>query len=136
MRGAGRAACSERGGTSEYHRVLPSQGRQWLMKWLPSRAYDNNVFVVFSNGVGIDGPEVRPGCSMVLDPDGLVLAECTSLAAHEHAAATLRLSLLDHSLAASHVAARRPSLYAKVVESIEEVDTRTIRNRISGETIL
>ena len=25
------------------------KGRQWLMKWLPSRAYDNGVYVVFSN---------------------------------------------------------------------------------------
>ena len=30
------------------------KGRAWLMKWLPARAYDNAVYVVFSNPIGRD----------------------------------------------------------------------------------
>jgi len=30
------------------------KGRQWLMKWLPSRAYDNAVYLVFANPIGMD----------------------------------------------------------------------------------
>jgi predicted amidohydrolase len=28
------------------------KGREWLLRWLPSRAHDNGVFILFSNGVG------------------------------------------------------------------------------------
>ncbi len=44
------------------------KGRGWLMRWLPSRAHDNGLFLVFSNGVGIDDDEVRTGNAMILDP--------------------------------------------------------------------
>src|SRR5207247_7033403 len=37
------------------------KGRGWLMRWLPSRAHDNGMFLVFSNGVGEDSGEVRTG---------------------------------------------------------------------------
>ncbi len=37
-------------------------GREWLMRWLPARAHDNGMFVVFMrNGVGVDMDEVRTG---------------------------------------------------------------------------
>lgn len=29
------------------------KGRDWLMKWLPSRAYDNGAYIVFSNPIGM-----------------------------------------------------------------------------------
>ena len=54
------------------------QGREWLMKWLPSRAYDNAVYVVFSNPIGMDDDQLKNGCSMVIDPFGDVIAECRS----------------------------------------------------------
>src|SRR5205823_1709904 len=50
-------------------------GRGWLMRWLPSRAHDNGMFLVFSNGVGRDDDEVRTGGAMILDPYGEILAE-------------------------------------------------------------
>ena len=37
------------------------KGRGWLMKWLPARAHDNGLFIIFSNGVGVDGDEIRTG---------------------------------------------------------------------------
>ena len=45
-----------------------SKGREWLLRWMPSRAHDNGMFLIFSNGVGIDGDEVRTGNAMVLNP--------------------------------------------------------------------
>ena len=51
------------------------KGREWLMRWLPSRAHDNGLFILFSNGVGEDDGEVRTGNAMILDPYGRILAE-------------------------------------------------------------
>ena len=51
------------------------KGRGWLMRWLPSRAHDNGLFLLFSNGVGVDDDEIRTGNAMILDPYGRVLAE-------------------------------------------------------------
>jgi predicted amidohydrolase len=50
-------------------------GREWLMRWLPARAHDNGLFILFSNGIGQDDDEVRTGNAMILDPYGRVLAE-------------------------------------------------------------
>lgn len=114
--------------------ILGPKGREWILKWLPSRAYDNNVYTVFTNGVGIDGPEVRPGCTMILDPEGMVIAETTE-AADAMIVATVRKSARQGTLAGSHVLARRPSLYGKLAEPMPERSTREIRNSVSGETI-
>ncbi|MCU1234235.1 MAG: Carbon-nitrogen hydrolase, partial [Candidatus Solibacter sp.] len=46
--------------------ILGDKGRGWLMRWLPSRAHDNGMFVVFANGVGVDDDEIRTGNSMIL----------------------------------------------------------------------
>jgi predicted amidohydrolase len=114
--------------------ILGPKGREWLLKWLPSRSYDNNVYTVFTNGIGIDGPEVRPGCSMIIDPEGMVIAETTE-AADAMIMATVRRSARHGTLAGSHVLARRPSLYGKIAEPVPERSTREIRNAVSGETI-
>jgi hypothetical protein len=37
------------------------KGRGWLMRWLPSRAHDNGMFLLFSNGIGLDDDEIRTG---------------------------------------------------------------------------
>ncbi len=55
------------------------KGRSWLMKWLPARAYDNGVFAVFSNAIGMDDDQLKNGLSMILDPFGEVMAECRTL---------------------------------------------------------
>ena len=51
------------------------KGRAWLMRWLPSRAHDNGLFLVFSNGVGVDDDEIRTGNATIFDPYGRILAE-------------------------------------------------------------
>ena len=30
------------------------KGRGWLMRWLPARAHDNGLFLIYSNGIGVD----------------------------------------------------------------------------------
>jgi predicted amidohydrolase len=46
------------------------KGRDWLMKWLPARAYDNAIYAVFSNPIGMDDDQLKNGCSMIVDPFG------------------------------------------------------------------
>jgi len=103
------------------------KGRGWLMRWLPSRAHDNGLFVVFSNGVGIDDDEVRTGNAMILDPYGRVLAE-TWKADEDMVVADLDASLLEHSTGRRWISTRRPELYAPLTVSTgKERDTRSVR---------
>ena len=51
------------------------KGRQWLMRWLPARAFDNGIYIAFSNAIGMDGNQLKNGIGMVLDPYGEVIAE-------------------------------------------------------------
>ncbi len=55
------------------------KGRAWLMKWLPARAYDNAIYAVFSNPIGMDDDQLKNGCSMIIDPHGDIIAECRKL---------------------------------------------------------
>jgi predicted amidohydrolase len=87
------------------------KGRGWLMRWLPSRAHDNGIFLIFSNGVGVDDDEIRTGNAMILDPYGSVLAE-TSKPADDMVVADLDPALLACSTGRMWMAARRPELYA------------------------
>ena len=54
------------------------KGCGWLMRWLPARAYDNGVYYVFSNPIGIEGDQVKNGNSLILDPFGEIIAEVKS----------------------------------------------------------
>ena len=83
------------------------KGREWLMRWLPSRAHDNGLFILFSNGVGEDDGEVRTGNAMILDPYGRVLAE-TWKAADELVIADLDLDLLPPCIGRRWIRGRRP----------------------------
>jgi predicted amidohydrolase len=89
------------------------KGRGWLMRWLPSRAHDNGLFLVFSNGVGIDDDEIRTGNAMILDPYGRVLAE-TCRAGDDVVVADLDASLLDRATGRLWMQARRPEQYAEI----------------------
>jgi predicted amidohydrolase len=89
------------------------KGRAWLMRWLPSRAHDNGLFLVFSNGVGVDDDEIRTGNAMVLDPYGRILAE-SGKAGDDMVVADLDASLLEHSTGRLWMHARRPDLYAEL----------------------
>ena len=103
------------------------KGREWLMRWLPSRAHDNGMFLLFSNGVGRDDDEVRTGNAMVLDPYGDIIAESEALG-DDLVVADLDASLLPSSSGRRWMRARRPELYQPLVERTgREEDTRTVR---------
>lgn len=86
------------------------KGRGWLMRWLPSRAHDNGVFLIFANGVGLDDDEIRTGNAMILDPYGRILVEI-SKADDGMAVADLEGALLESATGRTWIAARRPELY-------------------------
>ncbi|QNR82906.1 nitrilase family protein [Pedobacter riviphilus] len=90
------------------------KGRKWLMKWLPARAYDNAVYAVFSNPIGMDDDQLKNGCSMILDPFGEVIAECTSLD-DETAIAELDPQKLTDAGGSRYIMARKPALYAAII---------------------
>jgi len=94
---------------------LGDKGRGWLMRWLPSRAHDNGLFLIFSNGVGVDDDEIRTGNAMILDPYGRVLAE-TSAAADAMVIAELDGGLLEQATGRLWLRARRPELYGPLAQ--------------------
>lgn len=91
------------------------KGRGWIMRWLPARAWENGVYAVYANPIGVDGGTIKPGGSMILDPFGEILAECRSLE-DEVVVATLIPEKLQLASGSSYIRARRPELYAKFVE--------------------
>jgi predicted amidohydrolase len=103
------------------------KGREWLMRWLPSRAHDNGMFVIFSNGVGEDDGEVRTGNAMILDPYGRILAE-TWKAEDRLVVADLDLELLPTCTGRRWIRARRPELYRVLGQPLgHELDPRRAR---------
>lgn len=104
-----------------------TKGRAWLMRWLPSRAHDNGLFILFSNGVGVDDDEIRTGNSMILDPYGRILSE-TGKAGDDLVQADLDGSLVEKSLGRRWLRARRPLLYSELTQitGLEE-ETRSVR---------
>lgn len=102
-------------------------GREWLMRWLPARAHDNGLFLVFSNGVGQDDDEVRTGNAMILDPYGRIIRE-TWAAKDEMVVADLDLDLVPLSSGRRWLAGRRPELYGPLTQPTGiERDPRTAR---------
>jgi predicted amidohydrolase len=90
------------------------KGREWLMKWLPARAYDNAVYVVFSNPIGMDDDQVKNGCSMIIDPFGDIIAECKALD-NEFVTAELTPDKLTHAGGFRYTQARKPELYKDII---------------------
>jgi predicted amidohydrolase len=103
------------------------KGREWLMRWLPSRAHDNGMFLLYSNGVGVDDDEVRTGNAMILDPYGEILAE-TGKAEDDMVVADLEPEQLQNCTGRRWIRSRRPELYgALAVPTGREQDTRATR---------
>ena len=103
------------------------KGREWLMRWLPARAHDNGLFLIFSNGVGVDDDQVRTGNAMILDPYGRVLVE-TWKAGDEMVVADLKASLRDNCTGSRWLRTRRPELYGPLtVPTGREEDLRRSR---------
>lgn len=90
------------------------KGRAWLMKWLPARAYDNGIYAIFSNPIGMDDDQLKNGCSMIIDPFGDVLAECRSFD-NSYVSATLTPEKITQAGGSRYLKARRPELYKDIV---------------------
>lgn len=90
------------------------KGRGWLMKWLPARSYDNAIYSVFSNPIGMDDDQLKNGCSMIVDPFGDILTECRALG-DDIATATLTREKLTQAGGYRYIKARRPELYRDII---------------------
>ena len=100
------------------------------MRWLPTRAHDNGMFLIFANGIGPDDDEIRTGNSMIIDPYGRILAE-TWKAGDDMVIAQLDAKLRERATGRRWIQTRRPELYAPLtVPTGEEIDTRTAKMKL------
>ncbi|HEX6226035.1 MAG TPA: nitrilase family protein [Chryseolinea sp.] len=90
------------------------KGRDWLMKWLPARSYDNAIYTVFSNPIGMDDDQLKNGCSMIIDPFGDVIGECRTLG-DDIVTASLVPEKLTQAGGFRYINARRPELYKDIL---------------------
>jgi len=91
------------------------KGRAWLMRWLPTRAYENGVYYVFSNAVGVDHDTIKTGNAMIIDPFGEILTECHALG-DDVVTALCTPEKLELASGRRYLKARRPDLYGRLVE--------------------
>ena len=92
------------------------KGRGWLMRFLPCRAWENGVYLVFSNPIGVDHDTIKNGNAMILDPFGEVLVESRVLGDDVVVALLTDEKLQQASGRQRYIPARRPELYGKLVE--------------------
>ena len=97
------------------------------MTWLPARAHDNGLFLIFSNGVGADDNEIRTGNATIFDCYGQVLTE-TWKADDHMIIADLDASLREKCTGVRWQKSRRPELYTLITQKTgKEQDTRKVR---------
>ncbi len=101
------------------------KGRQWLLRWLPARAYDNGVYYAFSNPIGYDGAHLKNGNAMLLDPYGEILKEVQSFE-DDITIATFTPDKLTLAGGFRYKNARRPELYSKIFTSKHNSVTQPI----------
>jgi 5-aminopentanamidase len=90
------------------------KGREWLMKWLPARAYDNAIYAIFSNPIGMDHDQLKNGCSMIIDPFGEIMAECRTMN-DSFVIAEITADKLTQAGGYRYRKARRPDLYKDII---------------------
>ncbi len=101
------------------------KGRAWLMKWLPARAYDNGIYAIFSNPIGMDDDQLKNGCSMILDPFGDILSECRSLG-DEVVTALITKEKVQKAGGYRYKKARRPELYADILGAAHQAEQKVV----------
>jgi predicted amidohydrolase len=101
------------------------KGRAWLMKWLPARAYDNAIYAVFSNPIGMDDDQLKNGCSMIIDPFGDLIAECRSFD-NEIAMALFTPDKLTDAGGHRYIKARRPELYGDIIAQPHQSEQKVV----------
>lgn len=101
------------------------KGRDWLMKWLPSRAYDNGAYIVFSNPIGMDDDQLKNGCSMIIDPFGDILAECHSFE-DSFVTTIINPEKLTQAGGYRYIKARRPELYRDIIGQEHQSEQKVV----------
>ena len=101
------------------------KGRAWLMKWLPSRAYDSAAYVIFSNPIGMDDDQLKNGCSMIIDPFGDIIAECRTLG-DDIVTATCTADKLTQAGGFRYKMARRPELYGQIISQPHQSEQKVV----------
>ncbi|MES1217418.1 MAG: nitrilase family protein [Bacteroidota bacterium] len=101
------------------------KGRGWLMKWLPARAYDNAIYAVFSNPIGMDDDQLKNGCSMIIDPFGDIIAECRKLD-NDFVTAVLTPEKLTQAGGFRYIKARRPELYKDIIGKPHQSEQKVV----------
>lgn len=101
------------------------KGRGWLMRWLPSRAYDNGVYYAFTNPIGYDGEHLKNGNSMIIDPYGEVLSEIKSFE-NDITISKITKDKIRLSGGWRYRNARRPELYRDIIGKDHTSDTTPV----------
>jgi predicted amidohydrolase len=101
------------------------KGMRWLMRWLPARAYDNGIYAVFSNPIGMDDDQLKNGGSLILDPFGEVVAEIKSFE-DEIAIATVTYEKIQQAGGRRYMNARRPDLYGEIIARPHDSVTKPV----------
>lgn len=105
--------------TSIRQEFMGPKAREWLMKWVPARAYDNGIYAVFTNPVGVDDDQIRNGNAMIIDPYGDIIAECNTLG-DDIAIGLCTPEKIEDCLGRKHLAAMRPDLYTELLKPREQ----------------
>ncbi len=93
------------------------KGRGWLLRWLPTRAYENGVYYVFTNAVGVDHDTIKTGNAMIIDPFGEIITESVALG-DDVVVGLCTPDKLNLASGRRYIKARRPDLYAKLSEPL------------------
>jgi predicted amidohydrolase len=101
------------------------KGKRWLMRWLPARAFDNGIYIVFSNPIGMDADQLKNGNSLILDPFGEVIAEVISFE-DEIAIGVCTPEKLTLAGGYRYRNARRPELYKEILSKENISITRPV----------
>lgn len=100
------------------------KGMEWLLRWLPARAYDNGVYYVFTNPIGYDGAHLKNGNSLILDPFGDIVSEVKSFE-DEICITTITEEKLKQAGGYRYRNARRPDLYKDILSQENNAETAT-----------
>lgn len=108
------------------------KGMQWLMRWLPARAYDNGVYYAFTNPIGYDGEHLKNGNSLILDPYGDVLSEIKSFD-DEITTATITSDKLKLAGGYRYRNARKPELFRDILGADHKSETKPVWMKENSE---
>ncbi len=101
------------------------KGREWLMKWLPARAYDNAMYVVFSNPIGMDDDQLKNGNAVIIDPFGDIIAECKTLG-DDLITASITPEKLTQAGGYRYKKARRTELYGEIISQDHKAELNVV----------